>query len=139
MEALWATVVIGVGVLSIVLLSGGLLRGNRQSQITGAAAAAVQDQMEHLLAGAPLNLGDVLALGAHPPDVVSSPRYEGLDAYGQVKAASTGAGTGGYEFLRRWDVLDASTTRCLRQVRVTAWNVVVTRELARAESYVNCP
>lgn len=138
-EALWATAVIGVGVLSLVLLSTGLLRGNRQSQIVGAAAEAVQDQMERLIAGAPLTLGAALALGNHPPDVAASPRFEGLDAYGQVTATTTAAGTSGFEFLRRWEVLDASTTRCLRQVRVTAWNVAVTRELARAESYVNCP
>lgn len=138
-EALWATVVIGVGVLAITLLSGELLRENRHSQIIGAATAAVEDQMERLLAGAPLNLQNTLALGSHPSDVGASPRYEGLDAYGQVNAASVAAGGSGFEFLRRWDVFDVSTTRCLRQVRVTAWNLAASQEVARAESYVNCP
>ena len=138
-EALWATVVIGVGVLAITLLSGTLMRENRHSQIRGAATAAVEDEMERLLASAPLNLQSTLAIGSHPADVGASLRYEGLDAYGQVKAASVAAGASGFEFLRRWEVFDVSTARCLRQVRVTAWDLAASREVARAESYVNCP
>lgn len=139
LEALWATVVIGVGALGLALLSQGLLHGNRQSQLTAAAAAAVQEEMEHLLAGAPLNLSGDLGLGDHPPSAGPALRYQGLDRYGQVAAPSVAAASAGYESLRHWSVTDASTTRCLRRVRVSVWNPAATSEVARAEVYVNCP
>ena len=139
LEALAATVVISVGVLAIGVLTAGVVRGNRESGRVATAALAVEAELELLRAGAPLNTSGDLAPGPKPPDVGGEPRFQGLDAAGRVIATAVAAGAAGMDMLRRWNVTDEASARCLRRVRVAVLNRSATVELASGETLINCP
>lgn len=137
-EALASAVIISVGVLALALLTGGIVRGNRDSDRLSEAVLAAGDRLEGILAGVPLSAWD-LDPGAHPPDQLGAPRYEALDHAGLVVASSVPVGPSPYRLLRRWVVQDEASARCLRRVRVSVHDPREGFELATAEGYVNCP
>lgn len=137
-ESLWAVLIIGSAVLGLALLIGGIIHGNHHIDRLALAVVASNAQSEQLIAAAPLDPSGLLTVGAHPPSDVNGLRYQALDAAANVTASSVAAPAAA-ELLRRWDVFDATTTRCLRRVRVSVKSADGANEITSSEFYVSCP
>jgi hypothetical protein len=138
LEALWVTSMMSVGILGLAALTGGLVRGGQRSETLAAASAAAEAEIERLVAAGPFDPEGGLAPGPHPADAAGEPRYQALDRFGAVVAPAVAIGSGAGTLLRRSEVSDATTTRCLRRVRVAVADAATGSEITAIESYVNC-